>query len=69
MKNEALGKCMDCMPTTTSFLQRHLMFRIGQGVAYNTNPYNKETNYRNYAYGAHLMPSTYFMLNYSKQNL
>lgn len=70
MKNEALGKMYGLYAHYNFFfLQRHLMFRIGQGVAYNTNPYNKGTNYRNYAYRAHIMPSTYFMLNYSKQNL
>ena len=51
------------------FFNRSLMFRLGQGVAYNTNPYDKETNFRNYAYGAHFMPSTYFLLNFTRQDL
>lgn len=45
------------------------MLRIGQGVAYNTNPYDKEENYRNVAYSTHFMPATYFMLNYKKENI
>ena len=51
------------------FLNRNLMFRVGQGIAYNTNPYDKNTNFRNLAYGSSWMPSTYLMLNYKKENL
>ena len=70
MKNEALGNMYGVYGHYSFyFLQRQLALRIGQGVAYNTNPYDKETNFSNYAYGAHFMPSTYFMLNYSKQEL
>ncbi|MFP9112645.1 acyloxyacyl hydrolase [Flavobacterium sp. RHBU_3] len=70
MKNEALGEMYGLYGHYSFyFFNRNLMFRIGQGAAYNTNPYDKETNYRNYAYGAHLMPSTYFMLNYKKEDI
>ena len=51
------------------FLNRNLNFRIGQGVAYTTNPYDKNTNFQNNAYGSDLMSSTYLMLNYKKENL
>ncbi|MGX7667419.1 acyloxyacyl hydrolase [Flavobacterium pedocola] len=51
------------------FLSRRLQLRVGQGLAYNSNPYDRETNYRNLAYGARYMPSTYFMINYHKPNL
>lgn len=51
------------------FLKRNFMLRIGQGVAYNTHPYDKEENYRNVAYSTHFMPATYFMLNYKKENI
>ncbi|WP_343487625.1 acyloxyacyl hydrolase [Allomuricauda sp. d1] len=51
------------------FFKRNLQFRIGQGVAYNTNPYDRETNFRNSAYGSHLLSSTMAMLNYHKENL
>lgn len=50
-------------------LKRNLMFRIAQGVAYNTNPYDKETNFRNNAYGTALLSSTYALLNYRKENI
>ncbi len=51
------------------FLKRHLNLRIGQGIAYNTNPYDKEDNFRNSAYGSDLLSTTYMMLNFKKENL
>jgi hypothetical protein len=51
------------------FLKRSLQLRIGQGIAYNTNPYDKEENFRNNAYGSHLLSSTYLMVNYQKLKL
>ncbi|MBS9462304.1 acyloxyacyl hydrolase [Flagellimonas sp. 389] len=51
------------------FLKRNLQFRVGQGLAYNTNPYDKNDNFRNNAYGSHILASTLVMLNYHKENL
>lgn len=51
------------------FLERNLQLRIAQGVAYATNPFDKETNYRNVAYGSKIMPSTYFILAYDRKNI
>ncbi|WP_350285086.1 acyloxyacyl hydrolase [uncultured Croceitalea sp.] len=51
------------------FFKRNLQFRIGQGIAYNTDPYDKNTNFRNNAYGSHFLSSTLLMLNYHKENL
>ncbi|MBL7472440.1 acyloxyacyl hydrolase [Robertkochia sediminum] len=51
------------------FFKRRLMFRVGQGVAYATNPYDKETNFRNNAYGSTLLSSTYMMLNYHRDRI
>ena len=51
------------------FLKRNLMFRIGQGLALNTNPYDKESNYRNNAFGSKILSATYIMLNYKKEHL
>lgn len=45
------------------------MLRVGQGIAYTTNPYDKVENFRNIAFGSRLMSSTYVMLNYKKENL
>ena len=44
------------------FFKRNLMFRIGQGLAYTENPYDKVDNFRNNALGTHLMSSTFAML-------
>jgi hypothetical protein len=51
------------------FFRRNLQFRIGQGIAYTTNPYDKETNFRNNAYGSNFLSSTYLLLNYHKENI
>lgn len=51
------------------FLRRSMQLRIGQGIAYNTNPYDPEDNFRNNAYGSHLLSSTYLMLMYQRQRL
>ena len=51
------------------FLKRNIMLRIGQGLAFTTNPYSKEENYRNVAFGSKLMSSTFLMLNYKKERI
>jgi len=51
------------------FFKRNLQFRIGQGVAYTTNPYDKNDNFRNNAYGSQLLSSTFLMLNYNNENI
>ena len=69
-KNETLGDLYGLYGHYNFyFLNRNLMFRIGQGISYNTNPYDKNTNFRNFAYGSSWMPSTYLMLNYKKENI
>lgn len=70
MHNESLGEMYGLYAHYNFyFLRRNLQLRLGQGIAYNTNPYDKETNFRNYAYGTHFMPTTYFMLNFNRQNI
>lgn len=51
------------------FFRRNVMFRIAQGIAYTTNPFDLETNFKNNAYGTQLLSSTYLLLNYNKENL
>ena len=51
------------------FFKRNLMLRIGQGLAYTTNPYDKYDNFKNVAFGSHVLSSTYLMLNYKKERL
>ncbi|MEO8773789.1 MAG: acyloxyacyl hydrolase [Gelidibacter sp.] len=70
MKNENLGKNYSVYAHYNFyFFNRKLNFRIGQGLAYTTNPYDKETNYINSAYGSDVLSTTYFMLNYKKENV
>ncbi len=51
------------------FFKRNLMLRIGQGLAFTTNPYDKINNHKNIAFGSKLMSSTYVMLNYKKERI
>lgn len=69
-KNEILGDLYGLFAHYNFyFFKRNLQLRVGQGVALNTNPYHKEKNYRNIAWGSSLMPATFFMLNFQKENL
>lgn len=70
LKNETLGKNFSAYAHYNFyFFKRHLMFRIGQGLAYTTNPYDREENFKNVAFGSKLMSSTYVMLNYKKERI
>ncbi|MFS4494905.1 acyloxyacyl hydrolase [Maribacter sp. 2308TA10-17] len=51
------------------FLKRNVQLRIGQGISYATNPYDRVENFRNNAYGSRLLSSTFLMLNYHKENI
>ncbi|RZJ66468.1 MAG: acyloxyacyl hydrolase [Flavobacterium sp.] len=69
-KNEYLGEAYAIgLHYNFYFLNRHLQFRISQGVGFATNPYDKETNFKNNAFGSRLMSSNLFMLNFKKENL
>jgi len=51
------------------FLKRHLLFRISQGIGVTTNPYDKDTNNKNNAFGSKFLDNNYILLQYQKQNL
>ncbi|MGC4040024.1 MAG: acyloxyacyl hydrolase [Flavobacterium sp.] len=51
------------------FLNRHLQFKLGQGIAYTTNPYDKADNSKNKAFGTRIMANTNIGLAYDNQNL
>lgn len=51
------------------FLKRNIQLRIGQGLSYATNPYDKVSNFRNNAYGSRFLSSTLLMINYQKENI
>jgi hypothetical protein len=70
MKNQYLGENHSLYAHYNFyFLKRNLMFRIGQGIAYASSPYDKEDNYINNAYGSDFLSTTYIMLNYKKENI
>ncbi|MCW5516095.1 acyloxyacyl hydrolase [Muriicola sp. Z0-33] len=67
-KNNTLGKNLGVYAHYNFyFFKRKLQFRMGQGIAYNTNPYDKNENFRNNAFGSHFLSSTYLMLNYRQE--
>lgn len=51
------------------WLNRRLMFRVAQGLAFTTNPYDRETNHKNNAFGSRFMSSTMLMFNYKHELL
>lgn len=70
MKNDVLGNVSSLYAHYNFyFFNRNLMFRVGQGLAYTDNPYDKAENFRNIAYGSKLMSSTFMMLNYKKERI
>lgn len=70
LKNKALGNNYALYGHYNFyFFKRNLMFRIGQGLAYTSNPYDKQTNFKNIAFGSRIMSSTFAMLNYKKERI
>lgn len=51
------------------FFKRNLQFRVAQGIAYTTNPFDLQDNFKNNAYGSRILSTTYFLLQYKKENI
>lgn len=69
-KNEILGKNYAVGAFYKFyFLKRHLTFKVAQGIAMATNPYDKVTNFKNVAFGSRYLANTNFVLNYNKENI
>jgi hypothetical protein len=69
-KNEYLGEALAlAVHYNFYFLNRHVQLRISSGIGFATHPYDKETNFKNNAFGSTLMSSDLFMLNFKKENL
>lgn len=65
-KNDILGKVYAAGALYNFyFLNRHLQFKIAQGVAYTTDPHDKEDNNKNAAFGSKIVANTNFALNYT----
>lgn len=70
LKNENLGHNFGVYAHYNFyFFNRNLMFRLAQGLAYTSNPYDKLDNPKNNAFGTHLLSSTYLMLNFKKERV
>ena len=70
LKNEALGNTFGFYGHFNFyFFKRRLMLRVGQGIVVASNPYDKNSNPKNIAFGSKLLASPYLMLNYKKPNL
>ncbi|MDC9724012.1 MAG: acyloxyacyl hydrolase [Urechidicola sp.] len=73
-KNEVVGKLYALYAHYNFYFfnrlnKNQLVLRAGIGVAYNTNPYDKETNNKNISFGTYLNSSTYFKLYYQRERL
>ncbi len=51
------------------FFKRQLSLNIGQGIAYITNPYNKETNNKNKAFGSPIIANINISALYKKEHI
>lgn len=51
------------------FFKRRLQFKLAQGFAYVTNPYDKESNSKNKALGSSIVDNTNIGLTYKRENL
>lgn len=70
LKNELLGENYGLYAHYNFyFFKRNVMLRMAQGLALNTNPYDKIENPKNIAFGSHILSATYLMLNYKKENI
>ena len=70
LKNDVLGNNYALYAHYNFYLlKRRVFFRIGQGLAFTTNPYDKANNHKNTAFGSSIMSSTYMMFNYKKERI
>ncbi|WP_246131414.1 acyloxyacyl hydrolase [Aquimarina intermedia] len=70
LKNDFLGISIGAFAHYNFyFLRRYLQLRIAQGATYASKPYDIDDNYRNIAYGSHIMSASYALLNYRHQNV
>lgn len=70
MKNPSLGELYGLYSHISwYFLKRNLRLTVAQGIAYATNPYDSDTNFRNNAFGTSLLSATALKLNYHRLNI
>lgn len=65
-KNDILGKVYGVGAHYNFYiLNRKIQFKVAQGVAYTTDPHDKETNSKNAAFGSKIVANTNFAVNYT----
>jgi hypothetical protein len=70
MQNSTLGKHYGLYAHYNFYLlNRNIQLRVAHGLAYNTNPYDRNGNFRNNAYGSHILSSTAVLINYHKEKI
>ncbi len=70
LKNDVLGNNFSLYAHyNLYFFKRNIILRIGQGLAFTSNPYHKFKNHKNIAFGSKFMSSTYAMVNYKKERI
>ena len=70
LKNETLGNTFGLYGHFNFyFFKRRLMFRVASGIVAASNPYDKNSNPKNNAFGSKLLASFYLMMNYNKPRL
>ena len=70
MQNEYLGEVFSAYGHYNFyFYNRHLVIRLGQGIAYATDPYDEVDNPKNNAYGTTFLSSTFLKFNYVRENV
>lgn len=70
LHNEYLGNVVGAYSHLNwYFLNRNLMVRVGQGIAYADSPFNTQSNYNNNAYGSEFLSATFLKGNYVRENI
>lgn len=69
-KSEQLGKTYAVgVLYNFYFFNRHLQLRLAEGLSITTNPYQKQDNSKNKAFGTRILDNTNIGLSYTNQNL
>ena len=73
-KNPILGKSYSLQANYTFYFgsrikKNQFYLKLGQGIAYNTSPFDLENNNKNIAFGSHLLTTTTIGFNYKRKRI
>jgi hypothetical protein len=73
-KNPILGKAYTLQANYSFYFgnrtkNNQFYLKLGQGITYNTNPFDLETNNKNIAFGSHLLTNMTIGLNYKRKRI